>query len=204
METKNEINVIIAGVGGQGNVLASQILGQLFVEQGYKVTIGETYGVSQRGGSVMSHLRLSGNEQVSPIIPKGLGDLIVALEPMEGLRILGQFGNPDVQVIVNTRTLMPMSVMAGETQYPDINSVLQLIQTNSKSMWTVDATQIALDMGNSILSNIIMLGAVAATNILPIDQDKLFNVFARTFPPKYVELNRKAFENGMESLSSRT
>jgi indolepyruvate ferredoxin oxidoreductase, beta subunit len=203
METNNLINVIIAGVGGQGNVLASQILGRLFVAQGYKVTIGETYGVSQRGGSVMSHLRLSRNEQFSPIIPKGLGHLIVALEPMEGLRILGQFGNPDVQVVVNTRSLLPMSVMAGETKYPDLNSILQLIKTNSKSMWTVDATQIALEMGNSILSNIIMLGAVAATNILPIDQDKLFNIFDQTFPPKYLELNRKAFEQGIASLHNK-
>ena len=93
---KDPFNVIIGGVGGQGNVIASQVLGRILLQKGYVVTIGETYGASQRGGAVMSHLRISAKEQFSPLIPQGQCDLLMALEPVEGLRILGQYGNPTV------------------------------------------------------------------------------------------------------------
>src|SRR3990172_13133307 len=93
---KDPFNVIIGGVGGQGNVLTSQILGEMLVSRGYVITIGETYGASQRGGSVMSHLRISKKEPFSPLIPEGQCDLLVALEPVEGLRILAPHGNPRI------------------------------------------------------------------------------------------------------------
>ena len=92
---RDPFNIIIAGVGGQGNVLASQILGWIFVSKGYVVTIGETYGASQRGGAVMSHLRISETDQFSPIIPEGKCHLLVSLEPVEALRILEHYGNPE-------------------------------------------------------------------------------------------------------------
>ena len=101
-------NIIIGGVGGQGNVLASMILGRMLVSQGGIITIGETYGASQRGGSVMSHLRVSTKDQFSPIIPEGKCHLLVALEPIEGLRMLAPYGNPGVMTVVNTRPIQPL------------------------------------------------------------------------------------------------
>ena len=109
MATKKEIyNLIITGVGGQGNVLSSQLIGQAFVGKGYFVTIGETYGSSQRGGSVMSHIRISSKKQLGPVIPRRKADIIVGLEPVEALRILTSYGNPQTVVIANTRPIYPV------------------------------------------------------------------------------------------------
>src|SRR4030066_843916 len=94
--SKDPFNVIIGGVGGQGDVLASQILGEMLISKGYVITIGEAAGASQRGGAVMSHLRISSRDQFSPLIPEGRCDLLVALEPVEGLRILDTYGHPGV------------------------------------------------------------------------------------------------------------
>src|SRR4030043_2158604 len=104
------MNLIITGVGGQGNVLSSQLIGQALVGKGFFVTIGETYGASQRGGAVMSHIRISAQKQLSPLIPKGKADIVVGLEPVEALRVLTQYGNRETGVIVNTRPLYPVAV----------------------------------------------------------------------------------------------
>ena len=98
-------NVIITGVGGQGNVMASRILGNMLSRKGLSVTIGETFGASQRGGSVMSHLRISTGSSWSPQIPKGQGHLVISLEPTEALRVLVNYGNPNIRVLCNTRSI---------------------------------------------------------------------------------------------------
>ena len=104
---KDPFNIVITGVGGQGNVMASRVLSNMLVKKGFRVTIGETFGMSQRGGSVMSHIRVSGGAVWSPQIPKGRADLIVALEPLEGVRVLTEYGNPDVKVLLNMRPIYP-------------------------------------------------------------------------------------------------
>ncbi len=115
---KDPLNIIITGVGGQGNVLASQLLGKAFVKENFLVTIGETYGATQRGGAVMSHMRISRTSAYSPLIPEGQADIIVALEPVEALRVIAQYGNPKVQAIVNSRPIYPTAVSVGDAQYP--------------------------------------------------------------------------------------
>ena len=164
---KDPFNVIIGGVGGQGNVLASQILGQMLVTRGYVITIGETYGASQRGGAVMSHLRVSEKDQFSPLIPEGRCDLLVSLEPVEALRILDPYGHPGIMTLINTRPIFPMDVISGNAAYPEISKVIMKIQALSKKTWSIHATEIALDMGDPIFSNMAMLGALCATNTLP-------------------------------------
>ena len=113
------LNLIITGVGGQGNVLASQIIGRAAVQTGLKVTIGETFGLSQRGGSVMSHVRLSREKHYGPVIPPNKSHIIVGLEPLEALRILMEFGNENTVFIVNSRPVYPLNVISGEAIYPD-------------------------------------------------------------------------------------
>ena len=105
---KDPYNLVVTGVGGQGNVLASQLIGAILVDIGLKVTIGETYGASQRGGSVMSHVRISGKRQYGPLIPPRCADLVLALEPSEAARVLGEFGNPSTISVVNTRPVYPV------------------------------------------------------------------------------------------------
>jgi len=103
MLSNDPYNIIITGVGGQGNVLASRMVGDMLLESGLVVTIGETFGASQRGGSVMSHMRVSASTFFSPQIPRGLAHMIVSLEPTEAIRVLKDYGNPQVKVISNTR-----------------------------------------------------------------------------------------------------
>jgi len=196
--SKDPFNVIIGGVGGQGNVLASQILGEMLVSQGYVITIGETYGASQRGGAVMSHLRISTQDQFSPLIPEGQCDLLIALEPVEGLRILDHYGNPKVMVLLNTRPIQPMDVISGNTAYPEVSKVIAKIKELSRRVWTLNATELALEMGDPIFSNIIMLGALCAIEVLPIYRQGFELAIKDLLPSRTLNENMKAFDKGRE------
>lgn len=196
--SKDPLNVIIGGVGGQGNVLASQILGEMLVSQGYVITIGETYGASQRGGTVMSHLRISSRNQFPPLIPEGQCDLLVALEPVEGLRILAYYGHPEVLTLINTRPVYPMEVISGDAQYPEVSEVIAKIKELSRRVWTLNATEIALEMGDPIFSNIVMLGALSAIEMLPIHRQGFESVITDLLPSRTLDENMKAFDQGRE------
>ena len=196
--SKDPFNVIIGGVGGQGNVLASQILGEILVCQGYVITIGETYGASQRGGAVMSHLRISTKDQFSPLIPEGQCDLLVSLEPVEGLRILDTYGNPRVMILLNTRPIHPIDVISGNAIYPEVSKVISKIKELSRRVWTLNATKIALEMGDPIFSNIVMLGALCAIGVLPINRQGFESIIRDLLPSRLLEENLKAFDKGRE------
>jgi len=198
--SKDPFNVIIGGVGGQGNVLASQILGEMLVAQGYVITIGETYGASQRGGAVMSHLRISTKDQFSPLIPEGQCDLLVSLEPVEGLRILDTYGNPRVMTLLNTRPIYPMDVISGNATYPEVSKVISKIKELSRRVWTLNATEIALEMGDPIFSNIVMLGALCAIGVLPINRQGFETIIRDLLPSRLLEENLKAFDKGREKV----
>ena len=201
---KDPWNMIIAGVGGQGNVLASQILGQMLVTEDYFVTIGETYGLSQRGGSVMSHLRISMKDQFSPLIPKGTCDFVMGLEPTEALRVLQQFGNPNVQLLINTRPIYPMDVIAGDAVYPEVNTVLEKVHNLSQRVWTINATEIALEMGDPIFSNMVMIGALSVLELLPLNRPGFQEVIEESLPAKRLPSNLDAFDRGREAIKEHT
>jgi indolepyruvate ferredoxin oxidoreductase beta subunit len=193
---KDPWNVIITGVGGQGNVLASQILGQMLVRQGYIVTIGETYGASQRGGSVMSHIRISRTAQFSPLIPEGKCDFVLGLEPVEALRILAYHGSPEVVMLINTRPIYPIDVIAGNVVYPEISVVLKNIRRLSRRVWTLNATEIGLELGDPILSNIVMLGALSVLDLVPLHWEEFQNTIQEWLPSHKLHLNMEAFSRG--------
>jgi indolepyruvate ferredoxin oxidoreductase beta subunit len=198
--SKDPFNVIIGGVGGQGNVLASQILGEMLVSQGYVITIGETYGASQRGGAVMSHLRISTKDQFSPLIPEGQCDLLIALEPVEGLRILDRYGNPRVMTLLNTRPIYPIDVISGNVTYPEVSQVIDKIKELSRRVWTLNATEVALEMGDPIFSNIVMLGALCAVKVLPINRQGFESVIRDLLSSRTLDENMKAFDRGKEGV----
>jgi len=202
--SKDPFNVIIGGVGGQGNVLASQILGEMLVSQGYVITIGETYGASQRGGAVMSHLRISTKDQFSPLIPEGQCDLLIALEPIEGLRILDHYGNPRVMILLNTRPIHPMDVISGNATYPEVSKVIAKIKELSRRVWMLNATEVALEMGDPIFSNIVMLGALCAIEVLPIHRQGFELVITDLLPSRTLDENMKAFDKGGEVVQEIT
>ena len=194
---KDPLNLIIAGVGGQGNIVMSLIIGNALVREDYLVTIGETYGLSQRGGPVMSHVRISGETQYGPFIPDGHADIILGLEPVEAMRMLGQFGNPDVITIVNPRPIYSIDVTSGWAEYPDLDKLMEAIKGLSAKTSVINATEEAQKLGSPIFANMILIGALIGLGVLPLDKKSVEPVLRETLP-KAVEANITAFSKGME------
>ncbi len=193
---KDPYNIVITGVGGQGNVMASRVLSNMMVHEGFRVTIGETFGMSQRGGSVMSHVRVSSKAVWSPQIPKGQADLIVALEPVEAIRVLADYGNPSVKVIVNLRPVYPVGVITGAEEYPSETVIRETVAALAAEVRFLAATDEAIRLGNPILGNIVMIGAVAGLGVLPIDRELFEKVIREGMPVSRVEANLRAFSIG--------
>ncbi len=196
-------NVIITGVGGQGNVMASRILGNMLSVKGLQITIGETFGASQRGGSVMSHLRISAASTWSPQIPEGRAHMVVALEPIEALRVLMVYGNPQTKVLCNTRAIQPISVICGDSDYPSLGFLKQSIWELTENAWFVDATDAALKLGDPIYGNIMMIGALAAIGDLPMDQEDFRAVISKTMTSKKMEANLCAYDTGARMIHNK-
>ena len=197
---KDSYNLIVTGVGGQGNVLASQLVGQAFVNKGFFTTIGETYGASQRGGPVMSHIRISEKKQLSPLIPYGKADIIMALEPVEALRVIAPYGNADVVGIVNTRSIFPIEVTAGDENYPEMEEFKSVLNQLCGKVYFINAVEQALELGMAILSNMIMMGALLELNLLPLSVEEFTEVLSRNIAEKHLEINLKAIEEGRKAV----
>jgi indolepyruvate ferredoxin oxidoreductase beta subunit len=190
-------NVIITGVGGQGNVMASRILGNMLSRKGLSVTIGETFGASQRGGSVMSHLRVSTGSSWSPQIPRGQGHLVISLEPTEAMRVLVNYGNSAIKVLCNTRSIHAIGVISGEQQYPDLADIKLWVAELSEAAWFMDATEKAMELGNPILGNIMMIGAAAGIGVLPLDREDFQAAISENLSADKQELNLTAYDMGL-------
>lgn len=188
METKN---IMIVGVGGQGTLLTSRILGSLAINAGHDVKLSEVHGMAQRGGSVVTFVRY-GETVAEPIVEEGQADVLIAFERLEAMRYL-QFLKPDGVVIVNDQRIDPITVVTGVAKYPD--GILETIQQEHK-LYTVDAMSEAKLLGNSKVFNIIVLGLAAQH--MNFSKEEWLNVIETTVPPKTVEINKKAFEIGYD------
>jgi indolepyruvate ferredoxin oxidoreductase, beta subunit len=197
LQQEGVVNLIIAGVGGQGNVLISRLIGQAMVEDGYKVTIGETFGASQRGGAVTSHVRISKDDQYGALIPDGQADIILGLEPVETLRQLALCGSPEINVITNTRPIYPMCVSTGEAEYPSLENIKQSIDELSKNAWYINASEMALNLGVALLTNVIMAGALAGLKIMPLKPGRFEDQLEAIFKKEKLDINLRAFRMGM-------
>jgi len=192
---KDPLNLIIAGVGGQGNILASQIVATAGIKEGLYVTVGETYGASQRGGPVMSHIRFSARAQCGPLIPEGEADIIVGLEPIEALRIIGDFGNPKTRVIVSPRPIYPIWVLSGQAKYPPVEEVLQKLGELVAEVRVVKAIQ---EGETGLVANVVIVGDLAGSGMLPIALQNFEDSIREIFAPKDLALNLQAFRKGVE------
>ena len=195
---KEPLNLIVAGVGGQGNVLMSLLIGTALAREGYLVGVSDTYGASQRGGSVASHIRISKETQYSPLIPMGRADFILGMEPVETLRMLEQFGNPDVMTIINPRPVYPAAVISGDAEYPDLDKLVETIKKFSARSWIVKATDEATEMGSPIFANMILVGALIGTGMLPLDRKSFEPVLRERFTGERFDTNMRAFDRGIE------
>ncbi len=187
-------NLIITGVGGQGNVLASKLIGNMLADQGFYVTIGETFGASQRGGSVMSHLRVSSESSLSPQIPSGKAHAVVSIEPTEAIRVLQKYGNPEVKVISNTRPVYALGVICGDVSYPSEEEINGWMQKLTGAYWLINATDEAVRLGNPILGNVLLVGALAGIGDLPLSRNGFREVLARTKPPDKLDIKQSAVD----------
>ena len=184
------LNVMIVGVGGQGTLLASRVLGAAMLAAGKDVKVSEVHGMSQRGGSVVTYVR-AGEKVYSPIINPGEADLILAFEQLEAARWL-PYLKKDGTVIVNTQKMDPMPVVSGAEQYPE--GILEAIQRAGARLEAVDALALAMDAGSVKAVNVVLIGVMARQTDIP---KEVWQEAVRTVvPERFVELNLKAFEAG--------
>ncbi|HPR41706.1 MAG TPA: indolepyruvate ferredoxin oxidoreductase subunit beta [Candidatus Methanofastidiosa archaeon] len=193
-------SIVISGVGGQGVLVASQIIANAAIKKGMKVRVGETHGMAQRGGSVIAHVRF-GDDIYGSITPQGEGDIMLAFEPVESLRYI-EYMREGGFAIMNTHPVVPVSVSTGKARYPAIEEITEVLEKRLK-VSAIDATALAVEAGNKITSNTVLIGAfanIAAQAKIPLDRAVLLEAVEERVPKKSIELNRKAFELGFSSV----
>ncbi len=195
-------NVIVSGVGGQGNILASDIISRAFCDKGYYVSVGETYGSTQRGGSVFSHIRISDNHLYGPLIPLGRGHIVIGFEPLEVYRLLKEYGHESVRVVMNDRPFYPLDALQKKSRYPEKEKLVSWVQRLASEVKIIPGTELAKQAGHPQAQNIVMVGSFAGLNWLPLDRECYLRSIEDIFSGSKLELNRKAFDLGYLAGSS--
>ncbi|AKB50191.1 Indolepyruvate oxidoreductase subunit IorB [Methanosarcina barkeri str. Wiesmoor] len=191
---QNKLDLLITGVGGQGAILASDIIGKAAVTAGLPIRAAETHGMAQRGGSVVNHIRV-GNDYGS-MIPKKGADLLLALEPMEAVRYLDFLKDGGI-VIMNTQPIIPVTVTSGLTKYPEVSDILDFL-SEKYIVKAFNADDLAYEAGNRLAMNVVMVGAVSG--YLPIPKETLLESVKALVPQKTIEVNLRAFEAGRQKV----
>lgn len=193
------INFLLTGVGGQGTILASNVLADLGMVLGFDVKKAEIHGMSQRGGNVISYIRW-GENVYSPIITRGEADIILAFEKLEALRSIEQI-KPDGMILINDYAIVPVTVSAGLSAYPDDENIQENMQKFTDNAYWVKGQEIAEEIGYPKASNVVLLGAL--TSVLEIDPKEVLRVIAAKIPQKYFSFNEKAFDAGYKSIQKK-
>ncbi len=191
------VNIMIVGVGGQGSLLASKLLGKLLVSENYDVKVSEVHGMSQRGGSVVTYVRF-GDKVYSPVIEEGEADYIVSFEKLEAARWASCLA-PEGKIIVNTQRIDPMPVITGAASYPE--EILSELSAKGVNIDAIDALSLANQAGSAKSVNIVLMGRLAKyfEAEYGIGRDKWLETLENTVAPKFIEMNKKAFELGYSS-----
>jgi indolepyruvate ferredoxin oxidoreductase beta subunit len=189
-------NVLVAGVGGQGVILASDIMCEVFMEAGYDVKKSEIHGMAMRGGIVTSHFRF-GKKVYSPLIKEGEVDILFAFEQLEGLRWINHV-RPNGKILMNDNKVNPPAVNMGEMDYPE--NIPETIQSKFKNFYLVKGTEIALQAGDVRAANVVLLGAMS--KLFTIQDTLWLDTILGHLPPKVHDLNRKAFATGKEQIKA--
>lgn len=185
-------NILICGVGGQGSLLASRILGQVAISQGWDTKVSEVHGMSQRGGSVVTYVKYSDTGKVaSPVICRGEADVIISFEQLETARWL-PFLKKDGKIVTSTQKIYPMPVISGNAVYPE--SLIEKIRENGNVVVECNAVDIAKALGNVKVANVVLIGLYAKHS--GFDKEIFLEAVSECVPEKFLELNLKAFEAG--------
>jgi len=188
-------NILVAGVGGQGVILASDVMSEVFMEVGYDVKKSEVHGMAMRGGIVTSHFRF-GKKVYSPLIKEGEVDILFAFEQLEGLRWINHL-KPDGKIVMNDHKVNPPAVNLGEMEYP--KGIPEMIRSKFKAFYLVKGTEIAFRMGDARAANVVLLGAIS--KLFEVNEELWLNTILNYLPPKVHELNREAFFAGRNQIS---
>jgi indolepyruvate ferredoxin oxidoreductase beta subunit len=188
------MNVLVAGVGGQGVILASDIMCEVFMEAGYDVKKSEVHGMAMRGGIVTSHFRF-GKKVYSPLIKEGDVDILFAFEQVEGLRWINHL-KPDGKIVMNDHKVNPPIVNLGEMEYP--KDIPKKIGSRFKEFYLVKGTEIALQIGDARAANVVLLGAIS--KFFDVKEDIWLKTILNHLPAKVHELNQKAFAAGKDQI----
>jgi indolepyruvate ferredoxin oxidoreductase beta subunit len=191
--------LVIAGVGGQGTLLASRLLAQSAIEAGLHVTIGETYGMAQRGGPVMSHVHIGG-ETDNPQMRPGEADVLLGFEIGEAVRRGVTYLKDGGLALVNRRKLPPVEVISGMVVYPSEESLISLLKQVTEDIVIFDATRLANKAGDPITTNVVMLGALTESGRLPFSEDMIVTAMKSSLRHAYLELNMRAFDLGKKGF----
>jgi indolepyruvate ferredoxin oxidoreductase beta subunit len=188
-------NILVAGVGGQGVILASDIMSEVFMEAGYDVKKSEVHGMAMRGGIVTSHFRF-GKKVYSPLIKQGEVDILFAFEQLEGLRWVNHL-RPDGKIVMNDHKINPPAVNLGEMEYP--KAITKMIRSKIKNFYLVRGTEIALQLGDVRAANVVLLGGIS--KFFEVNEDLWLKTILNYLPAKVHELNKKAFSAGRDQIS---
>lgn len=187
----SECDIVIVGVGGQGVILISDVIGRAAAMAGKPVCGAETHGMAQRGGSVINHTRIGC--RFSPMVALGGADVLVALEPVEALRF-AHFLSPEAVVLLNVRPVLPSSVTCGQAEYPSMQEIIAPLEARCSRVVVMDATALAEKAGTAQAMNVVMLGALA--RFIPLSEEMIIQALSHAVPPKFLEANKKAFALG--------
>lgn len=193
-------NIYVCGVGGQGIIKTSIVIGEAAMKMGEPVVMSEIHGMAQRGGVVSTELKIG--EARSPIIGDGEADLILAFEPLEALRSINKTSEHGV-VVTNTSPIMPFNISASKNPYPSLDSILEKLESNSSQIFAMNALEIAKQAGHILSLNMVMLGAAAAVKNFPIKKELIIESMQENLPLKSLEINYNAFNTGFDIVNSK-
>jgi len=193
---KKKTSIVLTGVGGQGVITAANLLGKAAVKAKIGVFVSEIHGMAQRGGAVVCTVRMG--DVSSPLLPSGAADVLVSMEPVEALRNI-YYVNKKTIIITDKNPIIPFTVAVGGEQYPKVEEILKELSVHAK-LYPIDALKIAKEAGAIITKNTVMLGALAASEVLPFKPEVLLETILEDVPEKYKDVNKKAFESGMKAV----
>jgi indolepyruvate ferredoxin oxidoreductase beta subunit len=200
MTNKNEsYNIYICGVGGQGIIKTSVVLGEAAMDEGYEVVLSEIHGMSQRGGVVSTELKIGGYK--STVIEESKADVLLAFEPIEAIRGLNK-ANKNTNIVFNTHPIKPSTLHQTNQEYPDTARIIATLKDNYKHVFPIEGEKLAKDAGNLLSLNMVLLGSVIANDTFTKYKKAVINSMKSNFKDSFHDVNLKAFENGYDAVKN--
>lgn len=199
INTNNSYDIYVCGVGGQGIIKTSVIIGEAAMKEGYNVVMSEIHGMSQRGGVVSTELKIG--DYKSSIIEENKADIILGFEPSETVRSLKK-ANADTRVVFNTSSIIPSTLTQFKQKYPDINEIITNLNNNFSHVFPINGEELAIESGNLLSLNMVLLGAAIATDTFPLSKKSIIDSMKNNLAPKFHDMNINAIDNGFNTVKN--